>query len=852
MRKWKQWLNRSLLLLLAVFMISGLCNLTAFAMELSESETEEAEVTTELVNLGELTLDDLSVNVSEGISLMSSSNGTVDLNGGNYEKWIKRMDLPSYALDLYDQLVEGSDNDGYKDILISDSAFKKENAQTINYGSAYGKDTFYAIKVTSIKNPNYNQRNYIYKAMRAAFDAYLMDHPEVFWLSGESYGYCVITNKTNYTYYFLLKMHSGSSTQAFDIRDGAYRSASAIKADIKVRDQAVNNILNTAYVKAAENDYEMIRAFNRWLTENNEYNTLLSSGTGYEGDDAHECISALTGNYGEDGPVCEAYAKAFKILCDKKNIACVLTVGDAGGGHMWNSVRVNGVWYETDVTWNDPVIVVGEGAVSGGECEDYLLVGSETVVGYRAFSDSHVTTNKVSTNGVRIINGPIISPVRYIYEEDYETTPTIDEVRRLSGKDRYKTSMAIANEFMVKSNITELHSVIIASGTKFADALAGSYLANKTDAPILMTDGSNKSTIRDFINENLIEGGTIYILGGSSAVSASVEKEVYGLGTIERLSGKDRYATNIEILNEAGVENQDILVCTGTNFSDSLSASATKKPLLLVNKNGLTSAQKTFLSENVGDKIYVIGGTAAVSSNVENELKSYADTKRIKGTDRYATSVEIANTFFSNPSTATIAYALNFPDGLCGGPLAMAMNAPLILTSGDNEETARNYMLNHNISTGYVFGGTGIISERTANRVFGLWNEPVGDFEFAEGGEDSVYIRGWAHDNDTPDQTILVRVYIDGNEVELLWADKYCATLNEKCACERNHGFEAEIPYDVAEQGEHIVSVYALDTDDGSETLIGEKEVTIYVDMTDSEITNVIVSNVSEDGESGQ
>lgn len=684
-------------------------------MELTEDDEIGSDeiVTAELVDLG-----DYELSASDEASFYSASNGVVDLKGGNYEKWINRMNLPNYAISLYNQLSEGSDNDGYKDILISDAAFKKANAQTIDFGS-YGKDTFYAIKMGTLKNPTYNQRNYVYKAMRAAFDAYLMDHPEVFWLTGNSRGYCVISG-SNYTFYFMLKMHSGSSSSTFDIRQSTYQSSSAIKSDITVRDRAVDSILNTYAVRTASNDYELIKAFNSWLTKNNEYNTLLSSGTGDEGIRAHNCISALSGDSGSLGPVCEGYAKAFKILCDKKNIACVLTVGDAGGGHMWNSVRVNGVWYETDVTWNDPTIRGVSGALSGYENEDYLLVGCDTVIGNYQFDVSHVTTNRVAVNGTKIINGPIISPTRYVHQSGSSYTPYLNGVYRLSGDTRYETSLNIAYEFKDQSNQSKFHSVIIASGKNFADALSGSYLSSQTNAPILMTNGKNTTALKNFINNNLIDGGTIYILGGNAAVSALVEISVYGLGTIERLAGADRYKTNLAILEEAGVENQDILVCTGKSFADSLSASAAKKPLLLVNNKELSSTQKAFLAKNTGSRIYIIGGTGAVNKTLENALKAYGSTERIGGADRYETSVNFARRFFASPDTAVLAYAKNFPDGLCGGSLAMAMNAPLILTANGKADAATEYMMENNIDSGYVLGGSSLISDGTAITIFGL------------------------------------------------------------------------------------------------------------------------------------
>lgn len=690
----------------------------AWISEFSETPDSEEVVSVEVVDLGSLSLD-LEENsaYSESLEMFSASTGRCDLAGGNYYKWVDRMNVPAFVLTFYNRLVEAADNDGYQDFLISDAAFSKANARKINTG--YGYEYFSAVQYCALKNPTYAQREYVYATLRAAFDAFTMDHPEVFWLSGNTRA-CYVQSGSTYTFYLLLKVHSGSVSSTFDMRESNYGSASAIKADIKVRDNAVTNILNSSGVKSATSVYGVIRALNEWLTKNCEYNTKLSLGIGYEGKRAHNCLSALTGGYGVNGPVCEAYAKAFKILCNKKGIPCALTVGDAGEAHMWNSVRLYGVWYEVDVTWNDPTTGYSAGRVSGYENEDYLLVGKDTYINGSRFQYSHTTTNDVSTAPFDFPNGPVISSSAYVHKSQSTTPDTLNYVMRLGGATRYDTSLTIARKLSDVANRTTFNSVIIASGKDFADALAGSYLAKKTNAPILMTNGKNGAALKSFINTYLTDGGTIYILGGTAAVARNIESSFKGLGTIYRIAGDTRYNTNLLILYEAGVSKQDILVCTGKDFPDSLAASATGKPLLLVNNKSLSAAQKTFLNLVKGSNIYVIGGTGVVSKSFENTLKSYGTTQRVAGANRYETSVKIAEKFFKNPRSAVLAYAWNFPDGLCGGPLASTINGPLILTKPGKENAAVNYMSKNGIHTGFVLGSSELIPDYLAIEIFGL------------------------------------------------------------------------------------------------------------------------------------
>ena len=305
-----------------------------------------------------------------------------------------------------------------------------------------------------------------------------------------------------------------------------------------------------------------------------------------------------------------------------------------------------------------------------------------------------------------------------------EPDDVLDGVYRIAGNTRYQTSFAIADALKEQQNGDKFDAVIVASGTEFADALAGSYLAAKKDAPILLTNGNNARDLTQYISENLVPGGTVYILGGKVAVSERVEQTLVNAGlAVKRLAGATRFDTNVAILREAGVNaSQEILVATGYNFADSLSASATGLPILLVNSktNKLTDSQKEFLSYMPGCNITVIGGTSAVSERLEVELRSYGSVGRLSGITRYQTSVAVANRYFLDPDCVVLAYGKNFPDGLCGGPLAYSMGAPLLLTESGKEFEAMAYASGNSVSAGYALGGTAVLTDRSIRAVFNL------------------------------------------------------------------------------------------------------------------------------------
>ena len=295
------------------------------------------------------------------------------------------------------------------------------------------------------------------------------------------------------------------------------------------------------------------------------------------------------------------------------------------------------------------------------------------------------------------------------------------EVVRLFGESRYDTGYAVADALKEALGVEKFEAVVVATGKNFADALAGSYLAVEKNAPILLTNGKddNIAELHAYIAANVAEGGKVYILGGEGAVPTAVDAiEKYD---VVRLFGDSRYDTNLAILDEAGVSGDSIIVATGKNFADSLSASAAKLPILLVKPNAtLNDAQKAILA---GMKnIYIVGGEGAVSAEYEAELKAFGEVTRVFGESRYDTSVEVAKTFCKDVDFAVAASGKNFPDGLCGGPLAAALNAPLVLTKDSGAAAAAGYVAENGIASGYVLGGDGALADETVVEVFALEN----------------------------------------------------------------------------------------------------------------------------------
>lgn len=326
----------------------------------------------------------------------------IPVQKGNHENWIDRIIVPDYARKFYDQMVEASDGDGKEDWLI-------------DVTQAEQVDDSYAIKITSVsgtadgekdlKKKIQKKADEINSYMRSVFDAFDRDHPEVFWLSGRTMTFYTCESFLNYAY--KMDFYFAVQTDEYDIRAEEYQSVGAIQSDIANRDIWVDAIISSA---PGESDMERVCYFNQWLTEFNGYNTIKLE-EGYIPNAALKCLSALEGNFGEDGPVCEGYSRAFKVLCDAVDIPCCLTdgMGIAGDGnaesHMWNQVRIGDAWYGVDVTFNDPLV---DGEDTDG-VTDYLLVGKYTEIHGMEFEDSHQPVNQPSKDGAIFTNQPPLS-----------------------------------------------------------------------------------------------------------------------------------------------------------------------------------------------------------------------------------------------------------------------------------------------------------------------------------------------------------------------------------------------------------------------------------------------------------
>ena len=351
-------------------------------------------------------------------------------------------------------------------------------------------------------------------------------------------------------------------------------------------------------------------------------------------------------------------------------------------------------------------------------------VGGHQYMGAVYGANSEASHTRTGYKNAGLLNMALVFEIPFYLNMPETTTPIpgttapaaskITKVR-VSGADRVKTSIAAADTLKSAKNTSKFNNIVIASGNQYPDALSGSYLATYYSAPILLVTNSSISEVAQYAKKNLKSGGTVYILGGTSAVPSSMETALSGL-KVKRVAGKNRYETNIEVLKACNVSNQDLLVCSGRNYPDALAAAASGKPILLVDSS-LLNVQKNYLSTLKTKKHYLIGGPSAVTVAVENAIKSYGTVSRIQGTNRYDTATKVGKTFRGSSTTMVVANGKSFADGLSSAPLACALKAPIILANNGAYSNAKSYATSSKCKKMYIMGGTVAFPDSLASSI---------------------------------------------------------------------------------------------------------------------------------------
>jgi putative cell wall-binding protein len=269
----------------------------------------------------------------------------------------------------------------------------------------------------------------------------------------------------------------------------------------------------------------------------------------------------------------------------------------------------------------------------------------------------------------------------------------------------------IAVRLSESTDLGAVDTVVIGRDDGFADSLASGVLQGTS--PLLLVPTAGPLPARVVAELERLGPARVILLGGEAALAPAVADELTARGyAVERRAGASRFETAVAVAaTDAPAADTAILArafaADGSTdptqaFADALSAGGMAAelgwPVLLTQTDVLTAPTRAHLLAAGIQQVKIIGGTAAVSAAVEDELAQLGiTTERLAGPSRAATAIAVAEERGA-PSAADVARVTlvqgQAPDAWAGGFAAAAhsarYDAPIVLGVGEAlpDETA--------------------------------------------------------------------------------------------------------------------------------------------------------------------
>lgn len=253
-------------------------------------------------------------------------------------------------------------------------------------------------------------------------------------------------------------------------------------------------------------------------------------------------------------------------------------------------------------------------------------------------SDTREQLKRMNVKNVFIIGGS--NSINYSVENSIKSMGISTE--RLGGKDRYETSIKIANKLGNPS------SIFLVASDHYTDALSVGPIAAKKGFPILLVPKNyTPDSIKEYVKGKKFN--KVYVVGDSNLISDNVVREFENVvqdyaSNIERTpgnnkdaKGNDFYERNLNLV--AQFENElnlykDIYITSGANFPDALSVSALaakkESPIIIVNPKD-NDLLKSFISKKYDDiqNMNIIGGQVVMPDGYLDDINGYFRDKEI-------------------------------------------------------------------------------------------------------------------------------------------------------------------------------------------------------------------------------
>ena len=269
--------------------------------------------------------------------------------------------------------------------------------------------------------------------------------------------------------------------------------------------------------------------------------------------------------------------------------------------------------------------------------------------------------------------------------------------QRFQGENRAKTAVNVQRHYFANTN-----KVILVNDNAYPDAISATNVS-MGKYPLLYT-GKNSLSVETKSALDKMFLDEIYLMGGVNTISKKVEnklKKNFPHAKITRIMGNNRYDTSAESA-KTRANTTNLIFAAGTNYADALYATSLaahqNAPILLVSNEGLSQSTRKFI-QSIGniDNVTIVGGEISVNQTVKNQIENLTKKRvtRLTGSDRYASSVEVAKRVNANPAEVITTSGEVFADALVSSTVAQKIKAPILLVKKDVLPlSVREYMKN--------------------------------------------------------------------------------------------------------------------------------------------------------------
>jgi stage II sporulation protein D len=267
--------------------------------------------------------------------------------------------------------------------------------------------------------------------------------------------------------------------------------------------------------------------------------------------------------------------------------------------------------------------------------------------------------------------------------------------------------------------------VVVGADAGLSDASVSGPLAATVAGPLLLTQKGKlpAATVAE-LDRRGASVRTAYVVGGTGVVSDAVLTTLRSRGlTVQRIGGRDRYETAALVAKAIKARRTvtAVVVGGGIDLPDALSASgpasALGEPILLTPTTQLSGYAKSFITGAGVRTARVVGGTAMVSTAVEDQLRAAGITSlaRLGGSNRYAVSATIAQFYRPLMSTTSEVVLASGVDGnMVDALVSSSLQRLIVLTSRYSLDPAAATALQSTplLETVTAVGGTGVLYPR--------------------------------------------------------------------------------------------------------------------------------------------